>query len=72
MSSSSDSPEPEPALVVSRQDRDCLWWASVLQRLGMTAGQAEALAFAQGCDRHAVRDALERGCDPDLAFLIYS
>lgn len=73
MSSSSASPEPdEPAGAPTRSDGEALYWADEFRLRGMTLPQAERLAFAPGVDRHAVRDALERGCDPDLAFLIWS
>ena len=57
---------------LARGDEESLWWAAEFRRFGMVEAQAARLAFQAGLDRHAVRAALERGCQPDLAFLIYS
>lgn len=57
--------------VEERADPETCYWIGEFCRHGMTLSQAEVLAD-NGCDRHAVRDTLEHGCDPDTAFLIYS
>lgn len=71
MSSSNDSAEPDTA-VPEQPDTAALYWMAEFRLRGMVEAQAERLAYTPGVDRHAVRDALERGCDPDLAFLIWS
>jgi hypothetical protein len=39
---------------------------------GTAIADAETLAFGMGVDRHAVRLALERGCEPSLVFRIFA
>lgn len=40
-------------------------------KMGFTTHQARALAFARHADIHAVRRAVQMGCDPHLAFDIF-
>ena len=61
--------EDEPA--TWEEDSDALFWAHEFHRRGMLYAQALTLAYMPGVDRHAVREALERGCRPELAFLIF-
>ena len=62
-------PEQEEA---QPEDREALYWCDVFQSLGMRYAQALTLAYDPVVDRHGVRVVLERGCDPDVAFLIFS
>lgn len=55
-----------------RTSQEADYWIGEFCRFGMVLSQAEKLAGESCCDRHQVRKALERGCDPDLAFLIFS
>lgn len=57
--------------LVDHAEEEAFYWVREFLRFGMKIGHAEELAFA-GCDRHAVRDALEQGCDPLTAFQIYA
>lgn len=59
-------------LAAERVDSEALFWLGEFCRFGMVLSQAETLAVVGVCDRHQVRVALEDGCDPDLAFLIFS
>lgn len=54
------------------EDREALYWSDVFRQLGMQYAQALTLAYDPAVDRHGVRVALEAGCDPDVAFLIFS
>ena len=68
MSSSSETPDPD----IPEENAEALYWAHLFRRHGMLYAQALTLAHTPGVDRHAVKETLERGCDPELAFLIYS
>jgi|SRR5581483_1263459 len=68
----SSSSEPETPPEEMADDDAALFWADQFFRRGMVYPQALTLAFLPGCDRHAVREALDRGCDPETAFLIFS
>lgn len=59
-------------LAEERVDQEALYWVGEFCGFGMVLSQAETLAVEGVCDRHQVRKALERGCDPDVAFLIFS
>ena len=52
-------------------DEDLYWFGEYCAR-GMCSPQAAVLAGKPGLDRHAIREWLDKGCDPDLAFLIAS
>lgn len=52
--------------------RDEQFWLGEFCQRGLTLSQAEVLATQPQLDRHAVREALSRGCDPDTAFMIYA
>ena len=66
---SSEAADPEPEV---RDDGEALYWVDEFRRLGMIYPQAVTLAFDPGVDRHSVREALEKGCRPELAFRIYA
>lgn len=48
------------------------YWAGEFVRLAMDPLRAEVLARTAGVDRHAVRAAIESGCDPETAYLIFT
>lgn len=56
----------------ARVDREASYWIGEFCRFGMVLSKAEALARQGVCDRHQVVEALEAGCDPELAFDIFS
>jgi hypothetical protein len=56
----------------SRTDEESFYWERVFLMFGTAIADAETLAFGAGVDRHAVRLALERGCDPGLVFRIFA
>jgi hypothetical protein len=55
-----------------RTDEESLYWERVFLMFGTAIVDAETLAFGAGVDRHAVRLALERGCEPSLVFRIFA
>ena len=59
--------DEEPA-----ENSEALYWAHEFHRRGMLYPQALTLAYDPSVDRHEVRAALEHGCDPTTAFLIFS
>jgi hypothetical protein len=58
-------------LAEERVDEEANYWLGEFCRLGMVLSKAEILS-RRGCDRHQVKQALEAGCDPELAFDIFS
>lgn len=65
-SEAADPDEPD------RDDGEAIYWCEVFKTLGMIYPQALTLAFDPAVDKHAVREVLEKGCRPELAFRIYA
>ena len=66
-----DDEQPDEPDSLALNEEALFWFGEYCAR-GMCSPQAAVLASRDGLDRHAVREWLDQGCDPDVAFLIAS